>query len=143
VYRKAILLLGCLACAAAGGSLAALAQARPRAKAPRITARPDNLMVRGHTTLKGSRFPPNAAIELRECGRTFWIVPEEPCNSANTIFVRTDAHGRFVTSFLVELCPEGMPGKVVTERTCYIGEPQPAEDSVTLLGATRITVTYP
>jgi hypothetical protein len=55
----------------------------------------------------------------------------------------TDARGRFVTFFFVELCPEGASGEIVTERTCYIGEPQPREDSTALVGAVRITVTYP
>ncbi len=69
------------------------------------------------------------SITLRECGRTFWIVPEEPCNRQRGH--RTDERdaASFTTSMKAEVCPEGMPGKEITERTCYIGVPKFGEDT--------------
>jgi hypothetical protein len=143
IRSNATLALWCAAGAVAACGLPALAQAHPGARKPQIKARPDNVMVREHTVLKGARFAPNTTIELRECGRSFWLAPEEPCNTANAVSVHTDSHGRFVTSFMAEVCPEGVPGEVITERTCYIGEPKASEDSTTLLGAVKLIVTYP
>jgi hypothetical protein len=125
---------------AAGFALAAQAPAARKAK---ITARPDNVMVNGHSTLTGRGFPAHAVLALRECGRTFWLVPNEPCNTRNAVSVKTDARGRFTTTFSAEVCPEGQPGKVITERTCYIGVPRVSEDTVALEGAAKIIVTYP
>ncbi len=121
---------------------AALAHGGP-ARPPQIKARPTNLMIDTETTLRGKGFPANSTIQIRECGRTSWLVPEDPCNTANTIAVHTDGKGRFAASFKAELCPEGMPGKNITERTCYVGEPLAAEDTERLVGAAKLTVTYP
>jgi hypothetical protein len=134
-------LIVCAAVAAAALVVAApLAQAQ--AKQPKITARPRTLMVNATATLKGSGFPANTVIQLRECGRTFWLAPDYPC-TANEEAVTTDRGGRFRTTFQAGLCPEGEPGKMPTERVCYIGELVTGEDTGSLVGAAKITVTYP
>jgi hypothetical protein len=133
------------ACAALAALTAVAAPALPayaQAKRPKITARPHSLMVNRDATLKGSGFPASTAIQLRECGRTFWLAPSSPC-TANEQTVTTDRRGRFRTTFQVGLCPEGEAGKMPTERTCYIGELVTGEDAGSLVGAAKITVTYP
>jgi len=134
----------------AGASAAALAvvavpaTAAARETAPRVRARPHRVMVGSATTLRGRGFPPDAQIELRECGRTFWLEPEEPCDTANALSVTTDGKGAFTATLHVELCPEGEPGRRgPTERVCWIGERRIEEDTGALLGAGRLAVTYP
>ena len=102
-------------------------------------------MVNGTTMLTGSGFPASNPVHLQECGSSFWIVPEEPCDTANEVTVMSDSSGRFSTPFTVQLCPRTVPPKPpVTRERCYIGEPQSTgEDTVGLLGAVKITVTYP
>jgi hypothetical protein len=131
--------------AVAAGVLAApssLAQPATTTK-PTITVRPSRVMVSSPTTVSGAGFPANSLLKLRECGRTFWLVPEEPCNTSNAITVKTDRYGHFKATFHVELCPEGKVGKGPTERTCYIGRVQFGEDTGELQPAARISVTYP
>jgi hypothetical protein len=130
-----------LAALAATAALPGTAEAS--AGTPRIRARPRSVMVTTDTTLVGHGFPADSAISLRECGRTFWLAPEEPCDSDNEVAVMTDARGRFATPFKADVCPEGEPGRVITERTCYIGVPQAGEDTGGLLYPVRIKVTYP
>ncbi len=123
-------------CSGVGGA----GTAKP--KPPKIVARPRTLMVNTTATLKGSGFPASTVIELGECGRTFWLAPQNPC-IAEEQAVATDRHGRFRATFEVGLCPEGEPGKMPTERTCYVGELVSGEDTGSLVGAAKITVTYP
>jgi hypothetical protein len=123
--------------AALGGS--ALASAT----SPKIHARPHSVMVNTTTNLKGSGFPANTTIQLRECGNTFWLAPSYPCLEDNGVSVTTDAKGRFQTAFKVELCPEGEATKKPTRRVCYVGELVTEEDSGSLVGAARLIVTYP
>jgi hypothetical protein len=99
-------------------------------------------MVNATTTLKGAGFPANSVVELAECGRTFWLAPSYPCLEHEQA-VTTDRHGRFRATFTAGLCPEGEPGKMPTERTCYIGELVSGEDTGSLVGAAKITVSYP
>ena len=131
-----------LAVAAVAAVIPAQSQAQGQAKRPKIIARPHTLMVDATTKLKGSGFPPNTVIKLAECGRTFWLVPSSPCLEREQA-VTTNRQGRFRTTFTAGLCPEGEPGKMPTERTCYIGEPVAAEDTESLVGAVKITVSYP
>lgn len=138
--RKAI---GCAALAASAlVTAAAAASVQAQTRQPKISARPSTLMVNATTTLKGSGFPANTVIQLRECGRTFWLAPAYPC-TANEASVTTDRSGRFRTTFEVGLCPEGEPGKMPNERICYVGQLLTGEDTGSLVGAARITVTYP
>jgi hypothetical protein len=109
---------------------------------PKITARPHRLMVDTETTLKGRGFPANSTIDLRECGRTFWLDPEDPCLEGGKS-VTTDAKGKFTTPFSVGLCPEGEPTKKPTQRVCWVGELVNGEDTGQLVGAARLIVSYP
>lgn len=127
--------------------VAALAAAAPApamgAAAPKIMAKPHKLMVNTTTTLKGRGFPANTTIQLRECGRTFWLAPDYPCLESNATSVLTDAKGRFQTTFQVGLCPEGEATKRPTQRVCYVGELVAGEDTGELVGAARLLVSYP
>ena len=55
----------------------------------------------------------------------------------------TNAGGSFTTTMKAEVCPEGMPGKEITERTCYIGVPKFGEDTGELSPSAKLIVTYP
>jgi hypothetical protein len=122
-------------------TIAAAAQAA--GGGPHIMAKPHKVMVNTTTLLKGKGFPANTTIQLRECGRTFWLAPEEPCLSGNATSVTTDARGRFQTSFEVGLCPEGEQIGHRTERLCYVGELETGEDTGRLVGAGKLQVSYP
>ncbi len=135
-------LVVCTALAASAVAIAPALPAQAQAAQPKITARPRTLMVNATTMLRGSGFPANTVIELRECGRTFWLAPNDPCISDEQT-VTTDRRGRLSTTYQVGLCPEGAAGNMPTERTCYIGELVTGEDTGSLVGAAKITVTYP
>jgi len=111
---------------------------------PRITAHPNNLMVNTFTTLTGTNFTPNTSIMVTECSATHWVVEvANPCDTTNTITLTTDAKGGFTTGFQAQLCPNGK--RVVPNGVrCYIGVPTPSGiDTVKLVGAAKIIVTYP
>jgi hypothetical protein len=125
----------------AAGILTGQAGAVP-ATPPHIVAKPNNLMVNTKTTLTGTGFPARTRLTIKECPNTGWIVPQNPCVKNNSISVLTDAHGHFVHQFQVELCG-GKRGQF-TSQICYIGDPHPeGVDTITLLGAARVIVTYP
>jgi hypothetical protein len=128
----------------AAAALAAGVAARP-ALTPHIGVKPRSVMVNGTTMLSGRGFPANSLVHLQECTSAAWIVPQDPCDTANEITVMTGPTGRFSTSFTVQLCPREVPPKPpVTRERCYIGEPQlTGEDTMGLLGAAKLTVTYP
>jgi hypothetical protein len=132
-----------LTAAASASSAAAQISATPAA--PHIVARPDSVMVNGTTTLTGTGFPAKSKVQLRECGASSWIAPKNPCISTNEITVTASASGGFTTPFKVQLCPRTLPPTPpVTEETCYVGELRPTGiDTLALLGAAKITVTYP
>lgn len=110
---------------------------------PHIVAKPNNLMVNTKTTLTGTGFPSNTKLTIKECPNTGWIVPQNPCVKTNTISVLTNAHGKFTRQFRVALCG-GKHGPEPTSQICYIGDPHPeGVDTIRLLGAAKITVTYP
>jgi len=111
---------------------------------PTITAAPSNLMINTHTTLTGRNFPPTTTLRLAECSRTNWVVvAQNPCDSNNTLTVTTGARGGFKTTFKAELCPGGTRVGPTAVR-CFIGVPKPTGvDTVTLVGAVKIVVTYP
>jgi hypothetical protein len=138
---RKVLLSAVLAGSALAVTLSGSAQAV--AKSPKINARPHSVMVNATTALKGGGFPSHTIIQLRECGRTFWMAPSYPCLEENGVSVMTDAKGRFQTGFKVGLCPEGEATTKPTQRVCYIGELVTGEDTGSLLGAARIVVTYP
>ena len=110
---------------------------------PHIVAKPNNLMVNTKTTLTGTGFPASAKLTIEECSITNWVVTANPCVRTNKISVLTDVHGRFTRRFQVELCG-GKRGPEPTSQICYIGEPHPRGiDTMTLIGAAKVTVTYP
>jgi len=113
---------------------------------PRVIAKPNAAMVNTKSELSGSGFAARAKLTIKECSNTGWVVvAQRPCNSDNAISVVTDAHGRFNRKFKVDVCPHSIPASgPVNQRTCYIGNPQPrGVDTMALVGAVRITVTYP
>lgn len=131
-----------LAAGCASLALGAASATGAAAMAPKLAAKPHKLMVGAETALKGRGFPPDTSIELRECGKTFWLAPADPCLEEGAT-VTTDAKGRFQTTFKVGLCPEGEATKKPTQRVCYIGELVSGEDTGSLSGAARLLVTYP
>jgi hypothetical protein len=109
----------------------------------RIVARPNSVMVNTKTSLTGSGFPARTKLSIRECSKTNWVVPTHPCVKGNGIKVVTDAHGRFTHAFEVRLCG-GKRGPGPTSQVCYIGAERPeGVDTVHLVGAARVVVTYP
>ena len=88
-----------------------LAQAGQGAHHGKLKVKPNNVMVNTSVQVKGTGFAHKASVTLRECGRTFWIVPEEPCNTGNEVTVQTNARGSFTTSMKAEVCPEGDAGQ--------------------------------
>lgn len=144
--RKSLLVCMLYACAALVAltpvaSASARAEARGR-KQPTIRAKPTNLMVNQSTALKGSGFPKNASVTLRECASTSWIAPQQPCLEGHGVTVETNRTGRFSTSFKVGVCEGEFSGP--TQKTCYIGEPEPnGIDTIELRGAVAIQVSYP
>ncbi len=122
-------------------SASARATAR-RGKQPTIRAKPTSLMVNQSTALKGSGFPKNASVTLRECASTSWMAPQQPCLEGHSVTVETSRTGRFSTSFKVGVCEGEFSGP--TQKTCDIGEPEPnGIDTIELRGAVTIQVSYP
>ena len=109
---------------------------------PHIVARPNSIMVNGTTKLTGKHFAASKRITIEECAQSTWVVMSNPCDSTNTIHVKTDSQGQFQAVFKVQTCfANPTPG---FSQTCYIGEPLPSGvDTVTLTGAATITVTGP
>ena len=139
ITRVGLALTICVLGAGTPGERVAAAPATP----PHIAAKPNNLMVNTRSTLTGSGFPARTKLTIKECPATGWIVPQHPCVTNNTISVVTDAHGRFTHKFRVELCG-GKRGAFPTSQICYIGDPHPEGiDTIRLLGAAAVTVTYP
>jgi hypothetical protein len=115
------------------------------AAAAHITAQPDNVMVNTMIRLKGRGFPAHQRLSIAECGAKQWVVMASPCDTDNTIRVKTDGKGRFTTSFKAEPCPRTTPPKPpITQEHCFIGNPRlNGIDTDTLVGAVGLTVTYP
>jgi hypothetical protein len=142
---RALPLIGALLGAGGLPLLAAPASSAPPAGAPHIVARPDSVMVNTSTTLIGRNFRPHTTIRLRECSVRTWVVTANPCASGNGVTVATNAKGAFKTSMVAEVCPGvGSTPPPGFAEICYIGEPVPqGVDTITLVGAVRITVTGP
>jgi hypothetical protein len=129
--------LGVLSIAPAGASV-------PRAASPRIVAHPDSVMVNSSTKLVGTNFKPKSTLTIKECSQSSWSVPLNPCDSTNSIRVRTNHLGQFTSSFTVQTCPGGTTTSPGFSETCYIGDPMPSGiDVINLVGAAKITVTGP
>lgn len=121
-------------------------EAATTASTPRIVAKPNNVMVNTKIALTGTGFAARSKLTIMECSSRGWVVvAQHPCVSNNKISVLTDARGRFTRKFKVELCPRTTTGSgPATRETCYIGNPHPEGiDTISLVGAVRVTVTYP
>jgi hypothetical protein len=121
----------------------AMAPAASAAGSPHIRVTPKRVMVNTGTTLRGAGFPANATVLIAECGRTSWLAPSYPCLEEDAQSVRTDAKGRFETTFKAGVCPEGERTKRPTEVLCYVGEPKWTEDTGSLVAAAKLYVSYP
>ena len=122
---------------------------------PRIVAKPSRVKVNKVTTLTGSGFKPRHKYVLNECSARAWVVPKQVCNHRNAVHVRTGPHGGFRVRMKALLCPRGIQpqarvprGRVLGPEAfvvhCFIGVPRIAGvDTVTLVGAVRISVTGP
>jgi hypothetical protein len=111
---------------------------------PHIKAQPNNVMVNTSIALTGVRFRANSTFTIKECSTTAWIAPQNLCSANTAVLVTTNNRGRFQASFKAEVCANGQRGKEPTSVICYIGKPQPTGvDTVSLVGAAKITVTYP
>jgi hypothetical protein len=133
-----VVTIGVIAAGAVTGQAGAVS-----ATPPHIVAKPNNLMVNTKSLLTGTGFPAKTRLTIEECSVTNWVVTAKPCDSTNRISVLTDGHGRFTRQFKVELCG-GKRGPEPTSQICFIGDPHPEGiDTITLLGAARVTVTYP
>jgi len=114
------------------------------ASSPHITAQPNNVMVDTSIGLTGIRFPAHSTFTIKECSTTAWIAPQDPCSANNAVSVTTNSRGRFRASIKAGVCANGQRGKEPTSVICYIGKPQPTGvDTLSLIGAARVTVTYP
>lgn len=134
----------CRSVSAALALVAALVPAAWANSRPHIAARPDSVMVNTTTELTGRGFAKHSEIVLSECASETWTAPQKNCLTANQVTVKTNGAGAFKTSFKALLC-EGMRGsKGPTEVICYVGEIHPSGiDTIELLGAVQIAVTYP
>jgi hypothetical protein len=124
-------------------TLAPIATAQAATSSPKIKANPRSVMVNTETTLTGKGFPANTTITLEECGRTFWLAPEDPCLDEDAKTVKTNAKGNFQTPFRVGVCPEGKRTKKPTQEVCYVGELVTGEDTGSLVGPAKLIVTWP
>ncbi len=113
-------------------------------RSPHIKAQPNNAMVNTSIALTGTTFHAHSTFTIKECSMTAWIAPQNPCSASNAVSVTTNKHGRFKASIKAEVCAGGQRGKEPTSVICYLGHPQPTGvDTIGLVGATQITVTYP
>ncbi len=120
----------------------AVAQAAPGTE-KLMMAHPKSVMINTDTTIAGKGFPANTMVTLTECGATFWIVPNEVCNTENVTTVETNKKGRFKTPFEMKLCPEGQHARQPTTVICYVGVQSFVEDTGKLEPADKVKVTYP
>jgi len=112
---------------------------------PVITDHPDDVMVNTTTKLVGSGFAKHASVEVEECGATSWVVPSNPCDTTNSVTVKTNGKGKFKVTFTVQACESSdTSGTAGLSMRCYIGVPTPTGiDTVALQPYTAIVVTYP
>ncbi|HXQ62213.1 MAG TPA: hypothetical protein VN796_07760 [Acidimicrobiales bacterium] len=111
---------------------------------PHIVAKPNSVMVNHTTKLTGKHFPASKKLTIEECSQSIWVVMSNPCDTDNTITVKTNAQGEFQAVFTVHTCPDTGTTPPGFAEKCYIGEPEPSGiDTISLVGAVTITVTGP
>jgi hypothetical protein len=142
--RTGVLVAAAILAAAAPAALAVPAGAATTTP-PVITAHPDDVMVNATTKLVGAGFAAHATVHIAECGATSWVVPNSPCDTSNTVTVRTNGKGKFKVTFTVQACDAtSTTGPGDLSMRCYIGVPTPTGiDTVELQPFTPIVVTYP
>ena len=98
-----------------------------------------------HTNLIGRGFPRFATLRLAECSKTNWVVPAKPCDKDKIRSSSGPMGGaRSLTGFKVEACGGARASTKGLAQVCYIGVPKPSGvDTVRLVGAARIVVTFP
>ena len=111
MVHRLIVAVTCFTSAALFAAGPQLAQDRAGGRHAKLKLVPDDVMVNTAVKVKGTGFPRKTAMTLVECGRTFWLVPEEPCNTGNEVSVQTSSRGSFVTSMKAEVCPKGCRAK--------------------------------
>ncbi len=133
-----------MACVLIGAGAGPVAAASAQPAGPHIVAKPNNVMVNTATQLTGTGFAPNRTLTIEECSAKNWVVVvSHPCVASSAISVTTDSHGHFTHSFTITLCG-GKRGPFPTSQVCYVGNPQPKGiDTMKLVGAARVIVTYP
>ena len=94
----------CLTGAALFAAGPQLAQAGKGERHGKLKVKPKDVMVTQSVRVKGMGFARRAAVTLRECGRTFWIVPEEPCNTGNEVTVPLKKRLRRLRSHIAGPC---------------------------------------
>ncbi len=124
-------------------AVAPVAVAHAASGTEKLKAHPKSVMINTDTTIAGHGFAPNTMVTLTECGATFWLAPNDPCNTENAKTVETNAKGRFKTPFEAQLCPEGKHAHQPTTVICYIGVKSFIEDTGMLEPAAKVKVTYP
>ena len=143
--RAAVLALAASAAALAPGALPATTAGAATTGPPVIVAHPDSVMVNTTTKLVGRGFARHTTLHVEECASTTWVVPTDPCDTANSITVTTNRMGKFTATFTVRTCPTSAttgPGGLAFR--CYLGVPTPSGiDTVSLQPSTAIVVTYP
>jgi hypothetical protein len=132
---------------AVGSGLATVATASGATSPPVATVRatPDNSMVNSTVTVVGKGFARHATVTLVECPVASWVVVADPCDTTNSVTVRTNGRGSFHLPFVVHVCPGGASGgQVGPSFLCYLGVARPSGvDTVALQPSTTIVVTYP
>ena len=108
---------------------------------PHIVVNPDSQMVNRPVELVGSGFPPSQKLTIAECAEKTWVVPEKPPCAGNAIRVKTGRSGAFKAEMTASLCGAK---PVLTSQKCFVGWPHPSGvDTVQLVGAAKLVVTYP
>jgi hypothetical protein len=145
MIRTPLLVLSAMLLSAGMGIATTAAGAARPVTGPRIVVTPNNAMVDSTVMLKGSGFAAHATLTIEECSVTQWYVLASPCVGTNNVVVVSGAHGGFSAPMTADLCDSGpWPGHPITERRCYVGEPKPnGVDTIGLVGAARLIVTYP
>jgi len=110
-----------------------------------VRAAPDSVMVNTTVTVVGKGFARHTTVALVECPVASWVVTGDPCDTTNSVTVRTNGHGSFRVPFVAHVCPGGASGGLAGPSfLCYLGVARPSGiDTVALQPSTTIVVTYP
>ena len=110
---------------------------------PRIVAKPNNLMVNTKTTLTGTGFPAKTKLTIEECSNHQLGRYRKPVRQEQQD-LRPHRRTRQVHAAVPSGTLRWQARPEPTSQICYIGDPHPeGVDTMTLLGAAKITVTYP